>query len=89
MDDALAARVMAAIAEIKKIPLGSISPDSTFEQLAIDSLDAMNLLFLLEEQLGVSVPDELASSFHDVGSAVAGIKRLLAERSASQAHNAA
>ena len=89
MDDALAAKVMAGIAAIKRVPVESITADSTFEQLAMDSLDAMNLLFMLEEELGVSVPDETALSFRDVRSAVAGIERLLAEKAAKQAANAA
>jgi acyl carrier protein len=85
MDQALAEKVIAEIAAIKKIPIESITADSTFEQLAMDSLDAMNLLFVLEEELGVSIPDETAHSFRDVRSAVAGVERILAEKSAAAA----
>lgn len=84
MDEALAAKVMAEIAAVKRIPIESITIDSTFEQLAMDSLDAMNLLFSLEEQLGVSISDEAANSITDVRSAVAGVQRILAESSAAQ-----
>jgi acyl carrier protein len=84
MDEALAAKVIAGIAAVKKIPIESITADSTFEQLNMDSLDAMNLLFTLEEELGVSIPDEAAHSFRDVRSAVAGVERILAERSGAQ-----
>src|SRR6266542_5551888 len=83
MDQARAAKVIAGIAAIKKIPMESITADSTFEQLAMDSLDAMNLLFVLEEELGVSIPDEAAHSIRDVRSAVAGVERILAEKSAA------
>ncbi len=89
MDEALAAKVIAGIAAIKKIPIESITVDSTFEQLAMDSLDAMSLLFELEEELGVEVPDEAANSMRDVRSAVATVERILAERSAQPAANAA
>ena len=84
MDEVLAARVMTEIAAVKKIPVESITIDSTFEELAMDSLDAMNLLFTLEEQLGVSIPDEAANSIRDVRSAVAGVERILAEKSGAQ-----
>jgi acyl carrier protein len=84
MDEALTAKVIAAIAAVKRIPTESISIDSTFEELAMDSLDAMNLLFALEEQLGISIPDEAANSIKDVRSTVAGVQRLLAERSGAQ-----
>lgn len=84
MDEALTARVIAEIAAVKKIPVASITIDSTFEELAIDSLDAMNLLFALEEQLGISIPDEAANSIKDVRSTVAGVERLLAEKPEEQ-----
>jgi acyl carrier protein len=84
MDEALTAKVIAEIAAVKRIPVESITINSTFEELAMDSLDAMNLLFALEEQLGVSIPDEAANSIKDVRSTVAGVRRLLAEKSGAQ-----
>lgn len=84
MDEALTAKVIAEIAAVKRIPVESITIDSTFEELAMDSLDAMNLLFALEEQLGVSIPDEAANSIKDVRSTIAGVQRLLAEKSGAK-----
>ena len=84
MDEALTVKVIAEIAAVKRIPVESITIDSTFEELAMDSLDAMNLLFALEEQLGISIPDEAANSIKDVRSTVAGVQRLLAEKSGAQ-----
>lgn len=81
MDESLTAKVIAGIAAVKRIPVSSITIDSTFEELAMDSLDAMNLLFTLEDQLGVSIPDEAANSIKDVRSAVAGVQRLFEEKS--------
>lgn len=81
MEEALAAKVMAQIAAVKRIPVESITIDSTFKELAIDSLDSMNLLFALEEQLGVSIPDEKASAIQDVRGTIAGIQQMLAEKS--------
>jgi acyl carrier protein len=84
MDETLAAKVIAEIAAVKKIPIERITVDSTFEELSMDSLDAMNLLFSLEEHFGVSIPDEAANSIKDVRSTVAGVERLLAEKSGAQ-----
>ncbi len=81
MDEALAAKVISEIAAVKRIPVESVTLDSTFEELAMDSLDAMNLLFALEEHLGISIPDEAANSIKDVRSTVAGVERILAEKS--------
>ena len=76
--------VMAEIAAVKRIPIESITLDSTFEELQMDSLDAMNVLFALEEQFGISIPDEAANSIKDVRSTVAGVERILAETSGTQ-----
>jgi len=81
MDEALTSKVIAGIAAVKRIPVESITIDSTFEQLAMDSLDAMNLLFALEEEFGVSIPDEAANSIKDVRSTVSGVEQLLKEKS--------
>ncbi len=84
MDEVLAEKVMAQIAAVKRIPVESITIDSTFKELAVDSLDSMNLLFALEEQLGISIPDEAASSIRDVRGVVAGVKQIMAEKSGAQ-----
>lgn len=84
MDEALAAKVITEIAAVKRIPVESITINSTFEELAMDSLDAMNLLFALEEQLGVSIPDEAANSIKDVRTAVEEVQRILAEKTSAQ-----
>jgi acyl carrier protein len=84
MDESLATKVIAEIAAVKRIPIESITIDSTFEELAMDSLDAMNLLFSLEEHFGISIPDEAANSIKDIRSAVAGVERILAEKNSAQ-----
>lgn len=81
MDEVLASKVIAQIAAVKRIPVDSITIDSTFKELAMDSLDAMNLLFALEEQLGISIPDEEASSIRDVRGALTAVKQKLSEQS--------
>ena len=84
MSETLAAKVMAEIAAVKRIPIESITLDSTFEELQMDSLDAMNVLFALEEQFGISIPDEAANSIKNVRSTVAGVERILAETAGTQ-----
>jgi len=83
MNEGLAAKVIAEIAAVKRIPVESITIDSTFEELAMDSLDAMNLLFALEEQFEISIPDDAANSNKDVRRTIAGVEQILAEKSGS------
>ncbi len=84
MDRDVPTRVIAEIAAVKRIPVERITIDSTFEELAIDSLDATNLLFVLEEEFGVSIPDADARALRDVRGAVEGVERLLAQKQGAQ-----
>jgi acyl carrier protein len=71
-------RVREVIAGVKDVPVETISADSTFEELAIDSLDGFNVLFELEKVFDISIPDEQAKDIHSVRDAVTGIELLLA-----------
>ncbi len=84
MDSDLTARVIAEIASVKRISPEKITVESTFDELAIDSLDATNLLFLLEEEFGVSIPDAEARQMRDVHGAVEQVERLLAAKTQAQ-----
>lgn len=84
MDRDVPTRVIAEIAAVKRIPVERVSIDSTFEELAIDSLDATNLLFVLEEEFGVSIADAEARALRDVRGAVEEVERLLALKQNAQ-----
>lgn len=75
---AVAERVIEAIADTQRLPRGSISLDSSFEELEIDSLDAANLLFVLEDEFDVTVTEDVRS-IRTVREAVDGFARLVAE----------
>jgi acyl carrier protein len=70
-------RVMETIAKTQKIPVESVTLDKTFEELKIDSLDGINILFALEEEFKIDVPDEAARQILSVQAAVDGIQKLL------------
>jgi len=78
-------RVVSAIASAQRIPKESILPESTFQELGFDSLDAMNILFALETEFNVSIPDDAARSIRSVGDAVQGIEILLAQQAPAAA----
>jgi acyl carrier protein len=71
-------RVIRLVAETQKIDLTEIRPESTFEELKIDSLDGLNLLFAVESEFDIRVPDEDAKSLRSVRDMVEGVKKLLA-----------
>ena len=76
------AYVIEIIARKKKIDPRAITAASTFEELGIDSLDAADLIFTVEDTFHVVVPDTAAASMRSVGEVVAGIRQLVAARAA-------
>jgi len=81
--DDLEARVIEAISETQRIPADSISPNSTFEELNIDSLDGINIVFALENEFGISIPDESVQTMRSVGQAVEGVRQLVEQKQQS------
>ncbi len=81
--DPIAERVLAAIADTKRVPVDSVTPEATFEQLKIDSLDALNFAFALEEEFHISIPDEQLRELKTVGDAIEGVRRLCAASEAT------
>ena len=71
-------RVVRVIARTQHIPPESVTIDKTFEELKIDSLDGMNILFAVESEFDVSIPDDRAPGIRSVREMVEGIEKLLA-----------
>ncbi len=82
MRDETTARVIAVIAKSQRIGPETITPESTFVDLNIDSLDGLQLVFALEEEFGVDIPDDAAKEFKSVGEVVQGLEMVLAKKAA-------
>ncbi len=85
MNTELADRVRAVIAKHLKVPVENVKPDSTFEELGMDSLDGVNLLFEVEDEFDVSINDDEARSISSVPQMVEGIEKLLARKAETEA----
>ena len=68
------------IAASKSIPASSISLDSTFEELVIDSLDKINISFEVEDAFAIEIPDDALGSLKTVGDIVRGVEQLLQKK---------
>jgi len=73
----LTQHVIKAIAEVKEIPEDTVTLDSTFDELSIDSLDAMEMLFLMEEKLDVNMPDTAVRAMRNLRQVVEALDKLL------------
>jgi acyl carrier protein len=79
MDD-VQAKVFEIIAQQKRLPVEQVTIDSTFEELGMDSLDAVNILFELEGAFDISIPDEKAREIRSVREMVEGVRALVGEK---------
>ncbi len=76
--DSLEQKVIELIAQKKHVPPESVTLDSTFAELGIDSLDGMDLLFTFEETFKLSIPDEVAQQMKTVRQVTEALRAALA-----------
>lgn len=73
--DELFTKIQKMIAEKLEIDVDKITMDSSFRQdLGADSLDTYELVYAIEEEMGITVPDESANEFETVKDAYEFIK---------------
>ncbi|MEX2443703.1 MAG: acyl carrier protein [Alkalispirochaeta sp.] len=73
--DELFEKMKKLIAEKLEIDEEKITPESSFRQdLGADSLDTYELVYAIEEEMGISIPDEKANEFETVGDALDFLK---------------
>jgi acyl carrier protein len=65
---------IALIAKQKSIAPEKIGLESTFDELALDSLDRVSLAFDIEEKFDIEIPEEKLGQIHTVGDMVRGIE---------------
>jgi acyl carrier protein len=78
-------RVLQVIATSKRIPLEQVTIDSEFLQLGIDSMDAVEILFALENEFDISIPDDEVRHVRNVRQMVEGVEKMVAAKSARAA----
>jgi acyl carrier protein len=78
MADAVAEKVIATLASVKRIPAENIKLDTNLQEMGIDSLDVFTLLFELENAFKITIPDDDVRSIKTVNDIVEGVKKLLA-----------
>jgi len=75
MDEELFDKLKKLIAEKLEVEEGKITPEASFRQdLGADSLDTYELVYAIEEEMGVTIPDEKANEFETVGDALNFLK---------------
>jgi acyl carrier protein len=85
MSDELNQRVLKVIAASKRIPLETVTTESEFQQLGIDSMDAVEILFALENEFDINIPDDEVRSVRNVRQMCEGVAKLVAAKSGAAA----
>ena len=70
--------VIAIIAREKNCPTERISLESNLEEMGIDSLEAITILYELEKELDVDIPNESVNAIKTVGDIVRKLEHLTA-----------
>lgn len=76
-DDELTQRVLRIIAETQRKDPSQVTIDSSFEELGIDSMDGVNIVFALENEFDINVPDEEVKNIRSVRDMVEGVRKLV------------
>jgi acyl carrier protein len=88
MTDDVARKIIAIIAEQAMLEPSEVRPEATPEELGIDSLGLVEVVFAIEEAFDISVPynanepDRSDFDISTVGKTVEAVKRLIAEQAA-------
>jgi acyl carrier protein len=84
----VAEECIALIAKQKSIAPEQIRLDSTFDELALDSLDRVSLAFDLEEKYEIEISEDKLGQIKTVNDMVRGIEEALRQKSAAPSTNA-
>ena len=84
MTGTISERVIDVFKRTQYLPEGKVTHESTFAELNIDSLDGLQIVFALEEEFGISIPDDAAKKFTTVQQAIDGVVLLLDAKQAKE-----
>lgn len=80
MTEDVTAKILEIIAQQKRIPPEQVTIDSTFQELGLDSLDAINIIFEIEGAFNIAISDDQARQIKNVRQMVEGVNALVAEK---------
>jgi len=73
----VADKVIEIITREQHFEPGKVTIDSTFAEVGIDSLDGVNIMFALEEEFKIEIPDAVAQNMRSVRQVVDGLTRVI------------
>ncbi len=85
MNDSTQQQVFEIIAKQAKIDLATVKPESTLKDLGVESLDAIELIFDIEEHFNINFPEQQGANFDSdtVQSLVDAVQKALDDKAAA------
>lgn len=80
--DEIERKILAIIHEQRTMPDDAVLSSTSLAEAGIDSLDALNILFGLEETFGIEIPDTTAKSIRTLSDMTDVVSQILAQKSA-------
>lgn len=81
-DEEIKEKIFDIFAKEARLDRDSLSMETKLEELSIESLDMVQILFGIEDTFDVYVPQEEVENLKTMGDVVDGVKQLLAEKAA-------
>jgi acyl carrier protein len=75
--DEIAQKLIEIVRQEKTIPDDKLALDTPLADVGIDSLDSLTILFAIEEQFHISIPDDKARTIKTFGDMVDVVGQLL------------
>jgi acyl carrier protein len=71
------AKLIAIIQKEKHLPDGALAPDTALADAGVDSLDSLTILFAIEEEFHISIPDERARAIKTFGDMIDVVEEIV------------
>jgi acyl carrier protein len=75
--DEIQQKLIEIVRQEKDIPDDKLTPETVLAEAGVDSLDALTILFAIEEQFHISIPDDKARAIKTFGDMVTVVHELV------------
>src|SRR5712691_1514832 len=79
--DEIQDRVLAVFKKNRRVGAAPLDLNTTFDELRLDSLEVFCIVFDLEDEFNITIPDNAAQNMRCIGDVVGGVRTVLREGS--------
>ena len=72
--DEIAAKLVQLVRQERDVPDEKLTPETVLAEAGVDSLDALTILFSIEEEFKISIPDDRAKAIKTFGDMIDAVE---------------